>query len=82
MAGQLRADDTIGQGPSPWTRALALTMIAFALILVLVVANQIGGVLIASDLRDQYQELVDGAGAQPASVADTDHTGNGPFCRS
>jgi len=77
MAGQLRADDTIGQGPSPWTRALALTMIAFALILVLVVANQIGGVLIASDLRDQYQELVDGAGAQPASVADTDQTGNG-----
>ena len=77
MAGQLRADDTIGQGPNPWTRALALTMIAFALILVLVVANQIGGVLIASDLRDQYQELVDGAGAQPASVAETDQTGNG-----
>lgn len=78
MAGQLRADDTIGQAaPGPWTRALALTMIAVALILVLVVANQIGGVLIASDLRDQYQELVDEAGAQPASVADGRGTANG-----
>lgn len=51
---------SIGQQPGPWARGLALSMIAVALILTLVVANQIGGILIAKDLRDEYQQLVNG----------------------
>jgi nitrite reductase (NO-forming) len=73
MAGQTHTGGTLGQQPGPWTRGLALTMIAVAGLLVLVVANQIGGVLIARDLRDEYQQLVDDAGAQaqqPATVTE------------
>ncbi len=73
MAGQVRTDDTPGRDPSPWTRGLALSMIAVALLLVLVVANQIGGILIAGDLRDEYQQLVSDTRAQPGQpVALTD----------
>ncbi|HUH06195.1 MAG TPA: multicopper oxidase domain-containing protein [Egibacteraceae bacterium] len=41
-----------------WSRRLALGLPVLALLLVLVVANQIGGVLIARDLRAQYEGLV------------------------
>ncbi|HEX6256016.1 MAG TPA: plastocyanin/azurin family copper-binding protein [Euzebyales bacterium] len=49
-------------------------MVAVAGLLVLVVANQIGGVLIARDLRDEYQQLVSDArveSQQPATAAET-----------
>jgi hypothetical protein len=39
-------------------------MIAVALILILVVANQIGGILIAQDLRNEYTQLVSDASGQ------------------
>lgn len=71
MTVQAQTSGGIGQEPGPWTRGLALSMIAVALILALVVANQIGGILIAKDLRDEYQRLVNdasGQAAQPASV--------------
>lgn len=82
MAGQVRVHDThttVERAPSPWTRGLALGMIAVALILVLVVANQIGGILIARDLRDQYQQLVSDAQARadqvvPAADAEAEPT--------
>ena len=64
MAGQVRTDGTTGQPPSLWTRGLALSMIAVALILILVVANQIGGILIAQDLRNEYTQLVSDASGQ------------------
>jgi nitrite reductase (NO-forming) len=72
MPAQTHPSGTVEPQPSLWTRGLALSMVAVAGLLVLVVANQIGGILIARDLRDQYQELVSDAGAEPAqSVAVT-----------
>ncbi|HSK98266.1 MAG TPA: multicopper oxidase domain-containing protein [Euzebyales bacterium] len=57
-----------GTSPSPdkppkpprdaWSRRLAIGLPFVVALLVLVVANQIGGVLIARDLRDNYAELV------------------------
>jgi hypothetical protein len=69
MAVQAQTGGGIGQQPGPWTRGLALSMIAVALILVLVVANQIGGILIAKDLRDDYEQLVDDTSRQAAQAA-------------
>jgi nitrite reductase (NO-forming) len=75
MTGQAQTGGSIRQEPGPWTKGLALSMIAVALALVLVVANQIGGVLIAKNLRDEYAHLVSDAGteaAQPAAATTTD----------
>lgn len=73
MAGQAHTSGTLGPQPGPWTRGLALGMVAVAGLLVLVVANQIGGILIAKDLRNEYEQLVSDAGDQSdpsATVAD------------
>lgn len=75
MTGQAQTGGTVGQQPGPWTRGLALTMVAVAGLLVLVVANQIGGVLIARDLRDEYQQLVNdrqGQAEPTATVTDAE----------
>lgn len=57
-----------------WSKRLAIGLPFVALLLIAIVANQIGGVLIAQDLRADYQELVDNA--QPAAadeMAGMDH---------
>lgn len=41
-----------------WTRRLAIGLPVLVLVLLLVAANQIGGILLARDLRDDYQDLV------------------------
>ena len=41
-----------------WTRRLAIGLPVVVVVLVAVVANQIGGVLIARDLRDNYESLL------------------------
>jgi nitrite reductase (NO-forming) len=41
-----------------WSRRLAIGLPVVVVLLILVVANQIGGVLIARDLRDNYASLV------------------------
>jgi nitrite reductase (NO-forming) len=78
MAGQTHTSGTLGGQPGPWTRGLALTMVAVAGLLVLVVANQIGGVLIARDLRDEYEQLVNDAGAREQQPATTTEAGGSP----
>lgn len=77
MAGQVRTDRTGAQVPSLWTRGLALSMIAVALILILVVANQIGGILVARDLRDQYAQLVSDARGQTAQAGSLTQASSG-----
>jgi hypothetical protein len=55
-------------------------MVAVAGLLMLVVANQIGGVLIARDLRDEYQQLVSDTQGQAdptATVTDVEQTAGG-----
>ena len=69
MPAQTHSSGAVEQQPSLWTRGLALSMVAVAGLLVVVVANQIGGVLIAQDLRDQYHELVSDAGGEAAREA-------------
>ncbi len=53
-----------------WSRRLALVTSLAALLMVVLVANQIGGILIASELRDDYERLVadaeDRAADEPA----------------
>ncbi len=51
------------RGASPqrgevWSRRLAIGLPVLVLVLIVVVANQIGGVLIAKDLRDDYTRLL------------------------
>lgn len=42
-----------------WARRLAIGLPIIGLLLVVIVANQIGGILIARDLRDEYEGLVE-----------------------
>lgn len=88
MAAQ--TNTTVEDRRGLWLKGLAFAVIAATLVLILVVANQIGGILIARDLRDDYQELVDqqqpadgqsgaeGQAAQPvaASAAGPAETGD------
>ena len=52
-----------------WSRRLAIGLPVLVLVLVVVVANQIGGVLIAKDLREDYARLVEQADALEAEAA-------------
>lgn len=63
-------DKVLGRKRGPdevWSRRLAIGLPVLVLVLIVVVANQIGGVLIAKDLRDDYTRLV--ADAQAAAGA-------------
>jgi nitrite reductase (NO-forming) len=55
-----------------WSRRLAIGLPVLVLVLVVVVANQIGGILIAKDLREDYERVAAEARAltaQPAAAA-------------
>ena len=65
----------------PWSRRLALGLPVLVLVLVVVVANQVGGILIARDLREDYERLVEQARAleaEPASGAEVEDGDTGP----
>ena len=57
-----------------WTRRLALGLPVVALVLVVVVANQIGSILIAKDLRADYEGLAEQAAALQAEPAPSSAT--------
>jgi nitrite reductase (NO-forming) len=53
----------LGERRDLWSRRLALGLPVLVLVLVVVAANQIGGMLIAKDLRSDYERLVEQAEA-------------------
>jgi nitrite reductase (NO-forming) len=61
-----------------WARRLVLGLPVLVLVLVVVAANQIGGILIAKDLREDYERLVEQAESAAAASAAAPATADAP----
>ena len=67
------------QSESAWTRRLAVVTSLAALLMVVLVANQVGGFLIAGELREDYERLVSDAEDRAAATpTQADGAASGP----